>query len=345
MRKQVGVFVAAFFYYSGLLGFARWWMQRKGQTLIILNYHRATGGDLRSHLLYLRRHYRMMHLEEALGELYSVHQEESKQRRDRRTLLTLTFDDGYYDNYTHAFTLARELQVPITIFLIPGYIESGKPFWWLEGRRLANLARVEKVTIEEYTYQLQKPLQRDKLAQAIDTHLRLATSVAEREAFLKNLSEALAVSSINNVDEAVRSLTWDEVSEMEQSGWVSFGAHTMNHPILAYLADPDEVESEVWDCKRKLELQLGHPVRTFAYPVGKLEHIGEDGLQAVRNSEYSWAVTTVNGVTTKQSDPFLLQRQLGDVSRNWLVMAAEVSGIWKMFSPLWKNSIFGFGER
>ena len=271
--------------------------------------------------------------------------EESKQKRDRRTLLTLTLDDGYYDNYTHAFTLAKELQIPITIFLIPGYIESGKPFWWLEGRRLAYLTKVEKVTIDGFTYQLRKPMQRDKLAQAIDAHLMLATSVAEREEFLENAYEALAVSSINNVEEAVRSLTWDEVSEMEQSGWVSFGAHTINHPILAYLADPDEVESEVWDCKRKLELQLGHPVRTFAYPVGKLEHIGEEGLRAVRNSEYSWAVTTVNGVTTKQSDPFLLQRQLGDVSRNWLVMAAEVSGIWKMFSPLWKNSIFGFGER
>ena len=345
MRKQVGVIVAAFFYYSGLLGLARWWMQRKGQTLIILNYHRATGGDLRRHLLYLRRHYRMMHLEEALEELYSVHHEEGKQKRDRRTLLTLTFDDGYYDNYTHAFTLARELQVPITIFLIPGYIESGKPFWWLEGRRLAYLTKVEKVTIEGYTYQLQKPMQRDKLAQAIDTHLMLATSVAEREAFLENVSEALAVSSIKNVEEDVRSLTWNEVREMEQSGWVSFGAHTMHHPILAYLTDPGEVEREVSDCQRKLELQLGHPVRTFAYPVGKLEHIGEESLRAVRNSEYSWAVTTVNGVSTKQSDPFLLQRQLGDVSRNWLVMAAEVSGIWKMFSPLWKNSIFGFGER
>lgn len=155
---------------------------------------------------------------------------------------------------------------------------------------------------------------------------------------------ALAVSSNKNVEEAVRSLTWDEVSEMEQSGWVSFGAHPMNHPILAYLADPEEVNSEIWDCKRKQEMQLGHPVRTFAYPVGKLELLGEYGLQAVRNSEYCWAVTTVNGVMTKQCNPFLLQRQLGGVSRNWLVIAAEVSGFWKMFSPLWKNSIFGFGE-
>src|SRR5579859_7640613 len=121
-------------YYGGLVHLARWWMQRSGRRLIILNYHRATGGDLRSHLLYLRRHYRMLHLEEALEELYTT--KKTKQVHDRRTLLVLTFDDGYRDNYTHAFALARELQIPITIFIIPGYIESGDYFWWLENERL-----------------------------------------------------------------------------------------------------------------------------------------------------------------------------------------------------------------
>lgn len=343
MRTQLGIIVAAFFYYTGLVGLARWWMQRKGQNLIILNYHRATGGDLRRHLFYLRRHYRIMHLEEALEELYDAHKE-SKQKRDPRTMLTLTFDDGYYDNYTHAFKLARELQIPLTFFLIPGYIESGEPFWWLEGKRLAHLTQVEKVTIKGHTYQLERPGERDKLAQAIDSHLRYATSVAEREAFLADMREALAISPEAKVDEPVKPLTWAEVREMEQSGWVSFGAHTMHHHILAYLTDAEEVKREVSECRRVLEQRLGHSVRTFAYPVGRLEHIGEEGLRAVREAGYDWAVTTVKGVSTTQSDPYMLQRLLSDVTRNWLVLAAEASGIWKFISPLWKNSIFGFGE-
>src|SRR5881275_2107020 len=135
MRKRLGIVAAACFYYSGLVKLARWWGQRSGRRLIILTYHRASGGDLRNHLLYLRRHYRMLHLEEALEELYTPLQEGTKPR-DRRTPLVLTFDDGYRDNYTHAFALARELQVPITVFLILGYVESGDYFWWQEGQRL-----------------------------------------------------------------------------------------------------------------------------------------------------------------------------------------------------------------
>jgi peptidoglycan/xylan/chitin deacetylase (PgdA/CDA1 family) len=138
MRKKVGIILAALFYYSGLIRFARKRFQRNNQSLIVLNYHRAAGGDLRRHLLYLHRHYRIMHLEEALKELFDTGFDH-RNNQDRRTKLTLTFDDGYHDNFTHAFKLACELQIPITNFLIPGYIESGKPFRWLEGKRLANL--------------------------------------------------------------------------------------------------------------------------------------------------------------------------------------------------------------
>ncbi len=163
MRRQVGVFVAACFYYSGLVKLARWWTQRSGPRLIILTYHRASGGDLRHHLLYLRRHYRMLHLEEALEELYTP-SKDGEDRCDRRTPLVLAFDDGYRDNYTHAFALACELQIPITIFLIPGYVESGDYFWWQEGKRLAQHSQVDKVTVEGRTHQLDQPEERNTLA-------------------------------------------------------------------------------------------------------------------------------------------------------------------------------------
>ncbi len=344
MRRLVGIFVAACFYYSGLVKLARWRRQRSGPHLVILCYHRASGGDLRRHLLYLRRHYRILHLEEALEELYGS-SEKRKQGRDRRTPLVLTFDDGYYDSYTHSFALARELQVPMTIFLIPGYIESGDRFWWLEGDRLVHRAKINEAVIEGDTYNLEEPNERKLLAQRIDARLRHARSVAEREAFLTKVREILAApSSLPLEEEAVRPLTWAEVHKMEESGWISFGAHTMHHPILAYLSCPEEVRREVGECRSVLEQQLGHPVRAFAYPVGKTEHIGEEALQAVRESGYAWAVTTIRAINTLQGDPHRLGRVMGDVDRHWLIAAAEVSGVWHFFSPLWKRKNSTTGE-
>src|ERR1700730_10632683 len=70
MRKHLLTFIAACFYYTGLVKLARWWVSRAGQSLVILNYHQVSGGDLLSHLHYLHRHYRILPLEKALEELY-----------------------------------------------------------------------------------------------------------------------------------------------------------------------------------------------------------------------------------------------------------------------------------
>src|SRR5581483_10759271 len=142
--------LAGCFYYSGILALVRWATRRSGPHVILLNYHRANEGDLRAHLSYLRRHYRLLSLEAALEELYTSNSEGTP-LVDRRSPLVVTFDDGYRDTFTHAFALARELRIPITIFLVPGYIESGTPFWWIEAKRIAHHAVAAKLTTGEST--------------------------------------------------------------------------------------------------------------------------------------------------------------------------------------------------
>ena len=243
MRNSVLRFISACFYYSGLVNLVRWWMLRSGQRLLILNYHRASGEDFRRHLLYLRRHFRLLPLETALEELYTPCKE-GLQGRDHRNPLVLTFDDGYYDNYTHAFALARELQVPITIFLIPGYMDCGSCFWWLD--RLILHAQVDKAVLEGRIYHLDQQEECKALAQAIDARVSRATSVAECEEFLASVRQVLAIPACVVLEEKPAPLlTWAQAREMEQSGWVSFGAHTLHHPVLGSLADPAEVQREV----------------------------------------------------------------------------------------------------
>jgi peptidoglycan/xylan/chitin deacetylase (PgdA/CDA1 family) len=348
MRKLLLIFIAACLYYSGAVAVARWLARLGGRRLVILNYHQATGGDLCRHLLYLRQHYRIMHIEAALEELYAP----ETCSHDRRTPLVLTFDDGYRDNYTHAFALARQWQIPISVYLVPGYIESGAHFWWLEGERLVRHAQVPTAVIEGRTYQLAIAQERAALADFIDTRVRYAGTVAERERFLASIHTELAVSSddLSQEEEAALPLSWEQIVEMEKSGWVSFGAHTMHHPILAYLADEQEVQQEVGICRGVVERHLGHPVRSFAYPVGQMQHIGEEALEAVKRVGYSWAVTTRYGFNTPRSHPHLLRRIEVDVSQHWLVVAVEAAGMWGLFArvrwlPLVRRYLTNAGKK
>lgn len=332
MAGKLEICIDVLLYYSGLIKLARWWNRRIGKRLVILCYHRMDCGYLREHLLYLQRHYRILHLEAALEELYAPSKEAGRSS-DRRTLLALTFDDGYYDNYTYGFSLARQLQIPITIFLIPGYIENRRRFWWLESEYLLGHTQVQEATVEGRTYYLNAADERSALAQLIDTRVRFAESIVEREAFIARMHEILALPSrVHAKDDALRCLTWAEVGEMEKSEWVSFGAHTMYHPILSCLSDSAEVQSEVMQSRVELEQHLGHPVCTFAYPVGKEEHIGNHTLHAVQKAGYVWAFTAIHGINTAQTEPLQVHRIVVDVEQHWLLIAAKASGLWDLLT-------------
>jgi peptidoglycan/xylan/chitin deacetylase (PgdA/CDA1 family) len=334
MRRRILIFIAACLYYSGLIALARWRARRTGQRLMILTYHRATGGDLRQHLLYLHRHYRILHIEAALEELFA--QRKAGQRSsDPRMPLVLTFDDGYQDNYTHGLPLARELAIPFTVYLVPGYIESGQHFWWVEGERLVSRAQVSEAMIEGRMYKLGNLEDRTALSHLIDSRSRHAQSVAERETFLTTVRETLKVSSaVLEEEKPALPLTWEQVRTMKESGWVSFGAHTMHHPILSYVSDPAELRSEITECRTVLERQLGHPVRSFAYPIGQMQHVSDEVLRMVQEAGYEWGLSTNYGFSMPDSNRYMLQRVEADIDQHWLVVAAEAAGLWGFISRL-----------
>ena len=327
--ERLRLVAASCFYYTGAVDLALWLQrQRAEQPLTILCYHEAVGENLRRQFLFLKRHYRLVHLEDALEELYATPSSRQVRTRDKRPPLVITFDDGYLNDYTYAFKLARELQIPYTLFLIPDYVERGTYFWWLADDYLADHAQVEKVVVEEQVYHLDRPTERKALAKVIDRRTRHVATVAERETFLAEIQPALETplpdrQSAGMSDDTLPA-NWQEVLEMDRSGWVSIGAHTMHHPLLTYLTDPEELRREVQECREVLEQRLGHPVRTFCYPAGKF---GEQSVQAVKDAGYTWAVTTIDAVNTPDIDPFLLRRIPGVVETHWLIQAAELAGL------------------
>ena len=71
---------------------------------------------------YLKNHYHVMPLSEVLDRMHT---------RDPLPPNTavVTFDDGFANNYTTAFPVLKEAGVPATIFLVTGFLDTGRPNW------------------------------------------------------------------------------------------------------------------------------------------------------------------------------------------------------------------------
>jgi len=283
--------------------------KRRGRNLQILIYHRVNDegdqffpgiptGVFARQMEYLASHWNVLPLEDAL--------ERVKRKDVPDNAMAITFDDGYRDNFLHAFPILKKLSLPATIFLATGVIGTGRTLWHdrvFSAFRETRVPVLTGIPSESDQYDLQTI--ESKLA-AQGKILRFIWSLDEddRTRWIDRLREKLQVSDHQDASKSM--LTWDEIRLMHGQG-VSFGAHTVTHPILSKLPSHRALE-ELQQSKATIERELQAPVRTFAYPIGRREDYNEDTKRFVREAGYTCALTTVPGTNTDEANPFELRR-------------------------------------
>lgn len=172
-----------------------------------------------------------------------------------RNVCHITVDDGDLSVYTHLFPLIKKYQIPISIYVSPLSVTTGKNFWFQEmnGYDLeAFLGYYNKVFKKKYAfksknqvYGLVKSLNLKEIHSLIDGY-RLEFGISNK---------------------LRRSLDFEQLQEMKSSGLVEIGAHTMHHPILKN-EDDETVREEIELSISGLNELLNQDTRYFAYPNG-----------------------------------------------------------------------------
>lgn len=62
-------------------------------------------------------------------------------------------------------------------------------------------------------------------------------------------------------------LRWSQIKDMQSSGLISYGAHTIHHYSLTSISN-DQVWIEISESKKVLEEKLGIPINFMSYPTG-----------------------------------------------------------------------------
>jgi peptidoglycan/xylan/chitin deacetylase (PgdA/CDA1 family) len=102
------------------------------------------------------------------------------------------------------------------------------------------------------------------------------------------LCEHLGMNDFGEINDLM--LTWGQVREMSNGG-ISFGAHTMSHPVLARLS-LEKAQEEVSESKKKIEAMIGKQVDSFSYPFGKRTDYSKSLIPLLREMHFECAVTT-----------------------------------------------------
>ena len=246
----------------------------------------------------LVRHYHPIGLDELLKHL------QAGSGMPRRTVV-VTFDDGYTDNHEVAMPILNRLSVPATFYVTVDCVEK-RTLPWPSRLRFA--------------------FHHTKLTAWIDPRAKswvLADAQNREQAFLAacddccQLSGAVQEQFVTRIEQELQAclpsqssalmMGYDQVRELARNGHV-VGSHTMTHPNMAYLNEPD-AHRELTESRQRLESQLGMPVKHFAYPCPALSpHWNERTVLQSRAAGYESGVTTNSGLTRRGDNPLALKR-------------------------------------
>lgn len=121
-------------------------------------------------------------------------------------------------------------------------------------------------------------------------------------------------------------LTWDQIRQMQGSGVVAFGSHSLGPQPLVDIKTDEELKRQIFDSKKILGERLGGESTTFSYPEGRFNPKIREMVIA---AGYKAAVTTSPGKKFPSGDVFALKRlRISSTSDNLFVFWIEISGIY-----------------
>jgi peptidoglycan/xylan/chitin deacetylase (PgdA/CDA1 family) len=260
---------------------------------------------------FLKKHYEIVDLND-INRLEFI-------RASKRDIVVLTFDDGYRNNYTHAFPILKKYDVPATIFLATDYIDTNQLLYydklaWILYKTVStpDIATLVKYDIApEISGEIERFFNstssaRFNILRSLAARLKMFPS-KNREDILDRLAKVCKI-KIWPGDGERAMLSWKEVKEMSEHG-ISFGSHTKSHPVLSSIS-ASEAQKEIVESKRAIEEKIQKPVTIFAYPYGKKESYTDNIIKILINEGFKYACSSnVGAEQYPLKAPLMLKRK------------------------------------
>lgn len=287
---------------------------------LILNYHHVsdlkddpqmlviTPKRFEAQIKYLKENYLILRLEDLIEAIHSDTVPPNS--------VVITFDSGYSDTLLNIKPIVEKYQVPATIFISTGTIESRREFWWDELGKIFCDSKIigKELNVNKFGFSIDKVI--DSKQDSIEIYKTIheaskMLTINQRAEVLHDLFEWSGVD--RKARETHRILTNKELVDLSKSDYITIGAHTVNNGNLS--VESSEVKHfEIIESKIILQNLLGYKVNTFSYPFGGTSDVDPDSIEIVKKAGFTCGISNIQGNVDKNGDLFLINRQ---IVRNW----------------------------
>ncbi|SEA83545.1 Polysaccharide deacetylase [Oribacterium sp. KHPX15] len=265
--------------------------------ITVFCYHRVTNIPLdtwklavspelfEEQIRYIKTHYKV------------IRSEEDFKADGEGRLAVITFDDGYSDSYTEALPILEKYQIPATVFVCMGNIDSEREFWWDYLEKLFFMSDIKDTMFEfgEKKLFLTSEKQRINACYYVHSELKKMTSIQRSRAF----SDLENIFHVTTNRDYCRSLSKVQLRELSKSPLITIGGHTINHPSLAR-ENMDTQEYEIRESKTQIEDIIGKSISVFSYPFGQKTDFDDTTIEIAHKCGYQRVYAAFSGYTKRE---------------------------------------------
>lgn len=197
--------------------------------------------------------------------------------------IAITFDDGYRDNFDVALPILARHQLVGTFFVVSDYVEQ-KRLPWVDRAAFA-LTAPALAEVDFAGQRLSVPTDRRPLIDLVVRTLkrrpwdRVEGDLAELE---RQAQESLAQSGL-----APKMIDAAQLKALAEAN-MAIGSHTIDHAVLARIASPQDLETQLVRSREILAAYVGRPITSLAYPHG-IDCFGPREVAAAAHAGYRTA--------------------------------------------------------
>ena len=239
-----------------------------------------------------RRRYRLVSLMDLIDQV------RNRLAPSPRTV-AFTVDDGYADFAEVAAPVFARYDCPVTVFLITGFLDGGFWLWWDRVRYAVEHSRHTALSFDfpdsSVRYEWKDLPGRSWACRDLINRLKYLPN-DQREAAHTGLEARLEVALPAAPPPEFAPMKWDQVRTLGRSG-VTFGPHTVSHPILARTSD-QQARHEIFDSWERLRSQSDRAIPVFCWPNGDPTSFGSRETRLAAEAGMVAALSTVQASLT-----------------------------------------------
>lgn len=265
------------------------------------NMQAVTPTNFEKHMRYLRDHYEMLRLDDPM---------ESWFQNQSGDAVIVTFDDGYYDFLQNAVPIMEKYDIPATVFVSTGNIDTQYENWTDSILRavFSDVNQRDSYTFEAEYYRGRFSTgnweEKYKVYKMI-RELFIVSSAARRKQYEQQLLEWAGLTKEGRRSRKL--MTTEELLETSTRKGISIGAHTVTHCSLKH-QEFSEQQYEIRESKRILEEITGQKVKLFAYPFGTKDNYSDVTIKLLQEAGFEKAVVAFPDAMSENTNIYELNR-------------------------------------